>query len=410
MIPYINYKINNNLEKINTNNTSNVKWKIRPKTKKKQDNKPPIVIQTKKQFNFKYKFEPKVDFTLDIYSKPEMNVDEQPSIINEEIEPMLNDEEYLDLEPILKEFEDNAIDEVVQQLSSYRENKTQLNYVYQYEFKQNIRSTGFGDFVRGIYFMLQFSDKYNISVHFHINNHIIKEYLSYFAFKPNIENIYNEVEFFTQDNCIYTNNNSVLNYKYTNVDLSFSEFLTSLNVIENNIYFYCVNHPNKILITKTHKDIVKDILKPIGYIDYITNKYLSSLQLIKHKFITIHIRNNDDFFKNEHDFTLDKKIEKIVNHIQMINLKYKTDILLLSSDNTIKTLIRDKIPEIKCMLYPLTHTCENNDKTGIENAVRDFYVMSYSQFIYCFSVYQHGSGFSQWCAMTYDIPYTCCEL
>jgi hypothetical protein len=36
--------------------------------------------------------------------------------------------------------------------------------------------------------------------------------------------------------------------------------------------------------------------------------------------------------------------------------------------------------------------------------------MTYSKYIYSFSVYDHGSGFSKWCATTYNIPYICYSL
>ena len=37
----------------------------------------------------------------------------------------------------------------------------------------------------------------------------------------------------------------------------------------------------------------------------------------------------------------------------------------------------------------------------------DFYLLSLSREIFAFSAYKHGSGFSYWCAKTYDIPYVC---
>ena len=43
----------------------------------------------------------------------------------------------------------------------------------------------------------------------------------------------------------------------------------------------------------------------------------------------------------------------------------------------------------------------------LENTMLDFYLISKSKNVMSYSVYEHGSGFSKWCAFTYDIPYYC---
>jgi hypothetical protein len=55
------------------------------------------------------------------------------------------------------------------------------------------------------------------------------------------------------------------------------------------------------------------------------------------------------------------------------------------------------------------HTLEN-DINSLKNTLIDFYLMSQSKQIISFSVYQHGSGFSKWCAVTYEIPYVCYSI
>ena len=64
------------------------------------------------------------------------------------------------------------------------------------------------------------------------------------------------------------------------------------------------------------------------------------------------------------------------------------------------------------MFHEITHTADmsiTND-TNLINTLKEFYIMSFSSHIYSFSVYDHGSGFSKWCSVAYNIPYVCFSL
>ena len=47
------------------------------------------------------------------------------------------------------------------------------------------------------------------------------------------------------------------------------------------------------------------------------------------------------------------------------------------------------------------------EEEKVKNTIIDFYLLSLSNSINSYSSYEHGSGFSYWCAKTYDIPYSC---
>ena len=282
------------------------------------------------------------------------------------------------------------------------------NVVYQYNYK-NKDVTGFGDFIRGIYYMLQFSEKYNVTVNYYINNHIIKNYMNYFVDKPNIsEDIRLNIPFFDYDNFEYCTINNEINYNYINIDNILLKFLSELDNYNNNKYFYIINHPNKELITDKHREIVMEMIKPTDYIYNITERALTNLNLIKKNFITLHIRRNDECFSNKEFLYSKNTISSLVHFIQKIYTQYKLDILLLSSDNNIKFDIIKQVPYVKTVIHNISHTCNSDiHDESIVNTLKEFYIMSYSKYIYSFSVYKHGSGFSKWCATTYNIPYTC---
>jgi hypothetical protein len=83
--------------------------------------------------------------------------------------------------------------------------------------------------------------------------------------------------------------------------------------------------------------------------------------------------------------------------------------LIVSDNIDIKQLLIDKFPFAKTIFKEITHFGEGivQEEEKVKNTLLDFYLLSHSTAIYSFSCYGHGSGFSQWCAETYDIPYSC---
>ena len=55
-----------------------------------------------------------------------------------------------------------------------------IHIIYQYTYKNNVSVTGFGDFIRCCFYILQFSDNYSINIDFNIYKHPIQAYLKYF--------------------------------------------------------------------------------------------------------------------------------------------------------------------------------------------------------------------------------------
>lgn len=290
------------------------------------------------------------------------------------------------------------------------QNKT-IHFIYQYNYRNNKTVTGFGDFIRGLYFMLQLSEKYNINISFNINKHAIKNYLEYFTNNTDIDDtIAKNIPFIEINNAIYNKNNNIINYTYIDIDKQLLNIITKLSFHTGDIYLYLINHPDEQLITDTQKQQIQNILNPTSHISLLVDKALNNLNLTKHNFITIHIRTNDDCFSNKSTI-YNKRLNYIIQNIKLIYEKYKLDILILSSDNRIKRAVIQFVPYVKCIFNKICHICDNNvDTVQIENTLKEFYIMSYSYHIYSFSVYEHGSGFSKWCATTYNIPYICYSL
>jgi len=282
----------------------------------------------------------------------------------------------------------------------------QINIVYQYEYLNNEPVTGFGDFIRCCFYILQFTEKYNINIDFHINEHPIKKYLSYFENKLSLQStISKNIPFLKINNFVYKKYNNIITYKYKDIDKIIINYINSLDIYNGNVYIYLINHPDEFLIKNHHKEKLAQILQPN---DYLNDKIISAmncLNLNKNNFKVIHIRfEDDDNYKN-----IIKRMSYILYIIKSNILKNDDDIFLISNKNLIKSRLIQIFPKIKTIFHDTTHIAykEKNSDENIVNTLKEFHIMSNSNYIYSFSPYQHGSGFSKWCAVTYNIPYIC---
>lgn len=91
-----------------------------------------------------------------------------------------------------------------------------------------------------------------------------------------------------------------------------------------------------------------------------------------------------------------------------------TKFLLITDNNLIKGCILKFMPQLimpqlRTIFKDISHLGEGTvlERESVKNTMLDFYLLSYSNSIHSYTCYHHGSGFSQWCAETYNIPYKC---
>jgi hypothetical protein len=288
-----------------------------------------------------------------------------------------------------------------------------IYFIYQYKYKHNTQVTGLGDFIRGCFYIMQFSEKYNIYFDFNIYNHSLKKYLNYFYLKEDIINtVSKDILFFQKENCHYFTKNNVINYIYSDVDKELLNIIKQTPSYNKNKYLYLINHPNERFITEQHKKKIRELFEPTLELQTMIDNSLSSINLIKYKYIIIHIRMNDSSFNGDYINFKNEQINYIINIFNSIKKNRDEELFLISSNNVVKNYILQKLPKIKTIFKEISHIGESkldNDDSLI-NTLLDFYTMSYSKHIYSFSVYEHGSGFSKWCAKMYNIPYICFKL
>ena len=288
-----------------------------------------------------------------------------------------------------------------------------IHIIYQYTYKNNVSVTGLGDFIRCCFYILQFSDSYNINIDFNVYKHPIKKFLKYFLNKEDIsESISNNISFFEKKNYTYFTNNNIIDYYYYNIDNDLFKFIKQIETYDKHKYLYLVNHPDETRILEQHKTKIRELFEPVYELQMKIENILTSLNLIKHKYKIIHVRLNDNSFNGNYINFTDKQTINIINTINAIKKTTTDDIFLLCSNNVFKKHIIQQTPNIKTVFSEISHIGESTITTddSLINTLIDFYIMSYSNHIYSFSVYEHGSGFSKWCAVMYNIPYICIKL
>lgn len=295
-----------------------------------------------------------------------------------------------------------------------KKNIHKIFHVYQEKYADDSHPTGFGDFIRSCFFIIQFCTKYGFQYEI-IINHPIAQFLNKFSLHNSLScsTLNNKVFMFSQTNwleSIFDNQNYIERFLLVKQKFNlFIDYLCSLPVINKSVFTYNIMFPyDEISLEDCNK--IHSVFEPSREIVEKVDEYLSNLGLVKNQFIVLHIRSGDSYLKNQNKIFNSLYFEIIKNEIIEIIFKVKNvNILLIADNNEIKLLLNEEFPHIKFLVYNITHIGEGVDleTEKVRNTMIDFYLMSYASFIYSLTSYPHGSGFSYWCSKMYGIPYRC---
>ena len=279
-----------------------------------------------------------------------------------------------------------------------------IHMVYQ-SFYKDKHATGFGDFIRGSYFILQFCEKFQFSSEITIS-HPLHKFLKKQQSVLN-PNVCSNITFY--DN-IFKNN--IVNNE---LQKDFFHHLNSVP-IQDNLGEKCVHvYTNAFTINKNisnhHKERMKEILEPCDFIQEKVNRILSSFNLVKKNYIVVHVRSGDSHLIQKEGINVNK-FRLIYNEIKKLSLfkLFPNKILLLSDSLELKRHLVKYLP-FKCLFHEITHmgegiSLESQDEKLI-NTLVDFSLFTNAARVFSFSFYEHGSGFSEWACKTYGVPYQC---
>ena len=276
-------------------------------------------------------------------------------------------------------------------------NNTKLKRIintYQLIYKDGNSPPGFGDYLKSCFFLLQLCKILNIEFDMNFRNHPISKYF----IVDNQENLpnYSIIEYPEWGEHCYIDNNGLDN------------FIKNINNITSPNYYLFTNGWTNIKIRKQGINIIRSKLLPNNLLIEHIDKFMNSLHLTYKKFITIHIRCNDDAFNNNNNNT--NVPQKIKNSIINISIANNCKCLILSNSVNVKKYIQKlNLNNIcfkfsNCIHLGSGESINNNIDDGILDTLKDFFVMSKSKLIYSFSVYDWGSCFSDMCSQIYSIP------
>jgi len=303
-----------------------------------------------------------------------------------------------------------------------------INNVYQSKYNfGRANCTGLGDFIRGSYFILEFCDEYNFEPKIVFNNYIAK-FLRTKTYKLNlIHNVLAGIQIFKNNNFSAYNitNNYIVDPKKDNKHImaDFVDYMSGSVCHYGNAFVFCNSFPRHHSISEKNKEYMRTMLEPIDEMKIFIQHTLQEMQLSSKNYIVIHIRAGDGYLKNETNAFSDDYIHHLVRHIQFdihrcrqegsANMNHMNHMnqhyLLMADNNRIKTVLHEYFPDFKMVLKPITHFGEGVilEEEKVKNTLLDFYLLSFAGAIFSYSHYEHGSGFSYWCAKTFDIPYQC---
>jgi len=282
-------------------------------------------------------------------------------------------------------------------------------HVYQQKYKSDIHPTGFGDFIRGCFFIIQFCSKFNFDYDIMIN-HPISKFFKNFPSDNSIP-FSNNILMFTESNfdkCVYDDENYIQNYKL--IEETFQRYLNhlyNLPVIDNSVFSYNILFPYHN-ITSEMCDKMRVLFEPSNEISDKINEILSSLQLVKNRFSVLHIRSGDSYLINKKTKFDPLYFQTITDEItQLLANNNNSNILLIADNNIIKVLLNQIFPNIKFLIHDITHIGEGVQlqEEKVKNTMIDFFLMANSASIFSLTSYTHGTGFSYWCSRIYNIPY-----
>jgi hypothetical protein len=275
--------------------------------------------------------------------------------------------------------------------------------VYQLQFI-NSKSDGIGDFLRGCFFTMQLAKLLNLEFELDISNHPIAKYIENFGKKSGIN--YDNLEWIIGHNRpphLWQNLNNHLDINYANqiIDKINNHHTSDTYALFTNAFPIFYN------FLDTGREKIKNMIQPNAFMQEYIDTTLNEHNLTRNTYATIHIRSGDRYLTNSENMNIKfiNKVKKYINRLIVPNKKY----LIISDSNILKIALKS-YPNFYIINRKIEHLGGNHMKSsetnGVMNTLLDFYLMSYSNAIFTLSVYEHISGFSQYCSVINKIPFS----
>ena len=299
----------------------------------------------------------------------------------------------------------------------YRKRIKIINNIYQESYSENIKPTGFGDFIRGCFFILQFCSKYKFKCNIFINHPVAmflenfhQQYLLYENLNKPLTKLTTMFVENNWKNSKFDTSNYIIDVVTNNKTLDdFFNYLCNLKVFTGSLFSYNIMFPYDE-ICEDHKKYMRNLLEPTEEIKSYINSTLETIGFNKKRYSIIHIRSGDKYLNDDTKIFDSAYFRKLVYELNiLITSNSKINYLLIADNNEIKMLLLEIFTTLKALYKNITHLGEGVllEREKVKNTLLDFYLMTNSNSINSYTCYAHGSGFSYWCAKTFNIPHKC---
>ena len=285
-------------------------------------------------------------------------------------------------------------------------NKTLKKIVNVYQLEcTNAKSVGLGDYLRGCFCILQLAKLLNIEFDIDISNHPISKYIKNVTPVEGVD--YNNIEFYMKNNS--NNRQYIIPQGKLNVSDDFLQniiiWFNSQNTkvfgfFSNAFPFFNEFKPESI-------EFIKSKFQPTPFMESYVEQSLKQMDLsFDQPYEIIHIRTGDRHLVE--NFVMTKSFMERIKQIVQTFIEPNKHYLILSDANILKYYLKT-IPNFHVLIKNIAHVggegIKTTDDNGVMNTMLDFFLMSHSQAIFSLSVYDHISGFSQYCAILHGIPF-----
>ena len=310
--------------------------------------------------------------------------------------------------PFLINKQDNKIiSKIKDNYNKYIPNVKKIVNVYQLVYKNNILASGIGDFIRGTICLYQLCKVCNIEFDININNHEISQFIQVKNKEILHKNILDNIIFNRDcDNMSHDNINNLYSYNYKSLDKLFITFKQSI-IVNDILYVFCNSYPYFTIDDEEYLYIKNNLLCFNDDIIRESNIILQRVNFNINNYNILHIRSGDKYINS--NININRNIIENIHTIIKNELLIHDDTIILSDSNNISDIISSQYNTIKNTRLEITHTGEEviKDINKIKNTIIELYLMCNSKKIILLTTNRHGSGFSLWPALCYNIEYKC---
>jgi hypothetical protein len=237
---------------------------------------------------------------------------------------------------------------------------------------------GIGDYIRGCFCMLQILRKKNIPFDMDISTHAAQRW-----FKPTTRYPYRQLEQINHRECNRPDRLAYIESKLEKASGLYTFFSNEHPIdpitIEEKIFIR-----NKLLPSNEMKDYVRKTKHDLG---------------IHGPYNILHLRCGDECLVDG----LPPNYDLFIREIEKCNKD--TLYVILSDSLQMKERLRELYPHFIITMNKPVHTCNCTNEEQIKDTIRDFFLFTTAREVYALSIYDHGSGFSEWACKLYNVPY-----